>query len=666
MESKKFLITGANGFVGRPLCEAMLRQGWHVRAAVRSWKGLPDGAEIFNVGDIDGHTDWTEALRGMDVVIHLAARVHVMKDGAVDPLAEYLKVNLSGTERLARQAADAGVKRFVYVSSIKVNGERTVDAGTAGQSGPACADDDRGKSENAAEGGGTGVFYETDEPRPQDPYAVSKWQAEQALRRIAHETSMEVVILRPPLVYGPGVKGNFLRLLAAMKQGIPLPLAAVRSASSLIYLGNLVDILMLCGNHPAAAGKTYLVRDGEDIIISELIRRISEGLGRPARLFPVPVKLLRGLAALAGRLDSADRIIGSMRISDDLIRKELDWTPGFTVKEGLQETTQWYQANQTPSTIPFLNRRLQHSKKDCRVSVVIVNYNAGDVLLQCVARASGQSDQVIVVDNASTDESVAVLKSAFPAIRIICNKRNLGFAAACNIGARIADGEHVFFLNPDCMLEPDAVSNLLRAVSSADKVGLAGGLLMNPDGTEQSGGRRTVPTPWRSFVRSLGLGGLKKSFPKLFFDFDLHKQHLPENPVEVDAISGACMLARREALENVGLLDEGYFLHCEDLDWCMRFREKGWKILFVPDARVIHHKGLCSKDRPIFVEWNKHKGMMRFYNKFFRHRYPWFLAVLAAVGVWVRFLLIAGHFLLDRMLLGLGLRRCEIRQGRTG
>jgi GT2 family glycosyltransferase/nucleoside-diphosphate-sugar epimerase len=654
--NKKFLVTGANGFVGRPLCEEMLRRGWHVRAAVRSNGQLLNGAEVIAAGNIDGNTDWTDALRGIDVVIHLAARVHVMKDAAVDPLAEFLKVNLHGTTNLAQQAARAGVKRLVYVSSIKVNGERTTPNPSDNS---AAAYVDSGLLPFDASGGREerGIFSESDKPNPQDPYAISKWQAEQALHRIARETALEVVILRPPVVYGPGVKGNFIRLLMAVDKGIPLPFASVHNTSSLIYLGNLVDILMDCANHPAATGKTYLVSDGEDISIPELIRQSSKGLGRPARVFSTPVKLLRGLGALFGQLDSVDRIVGSLRISNDLISRELGWKPRFTLRQGLQATAEWYKAQHHPSSIPYLNKRSEDANRGCHVSVVIVNYNAGEILLECVARAHQQAEQVIVVDNASTDNSIAALRSVFPAIRVICNERNLGFAAACNIGAMVADGDHVFFLNPDCILEPNAVSNLIEALHSADNVGMVGGLLTNPDGTEQSGGRRAVPTPWRSFVRSLGLGSLGNSFPRLFFDFDLHKQRLPDGPVEVEAISGACMLARRDSLEDVGLLDEGYFMHCEDLDWCMRFRQKGWKILFVPDARMIHHKGYCSKDRPIFVEWNKHKGMMRFYKKFFRHKYPWLLMGIAAVGVWTRFVSVIGYYLLDRILRRLGLRR---------
>jgi GT2 family glycosyltransferase/glycosyltransferase involved in cell wall biosynthesis len=295
------------------------------------------------------------------------------------------------------------------------------------------------------------------------------------------------------------------------------------------------------------------------------------------------------------------------------------------------------QHQDSASGIQYLKNRQTNIDNSCNISVVIVNYNAGEMLLKCVAQAKQQAEQIIVVDNASIDSSIVALKKAFPTVRLICNKRNLGFATACNLGTKVANGDHILFLNPDCILAPNAVSTLIRAVNSAPDVGMVGGMLTNPDGTEQAGGRRAVPTPWRSFVMAFGFSRLRDRYPELFSDFSMHDQPLPEHAVEVDAISGACMLVRRDALEEIGLLDEGYFMHCEDLDWCMRFRRHKWKVLFVPDARMVHFKGHCSNSRPIFVEWNKHKGMMRFYRKYYRDRYPGLLMFLVASGVWLRF-----------------------------
>jgi len=277
------------------------------------------------------------------------------------------------------------------------------------------------------------------------------------------------------------------------------------------------------------------------------------------------------------------------------------------------------------------------------VSVIVVNYNAGTLLSRCVESVLTQSDEIIIVDNASTDFSTDVVASAWPCARIIKNGQNLGFAAACNIGARVASTQFLLFLNPDSFCRPGVLAQLVDAMEMDDRVGMVGGFLVNPDGTEQAGGRRAIPTPWRSFVRAFGLSCLAKRWPKLFFDFHLHKQPLPDRPIEVEAISGACMLVRREAVADVGLWDEGYFLHCEDLDWCMRFRQKGWKILFVPSARVTHALGVCGRGRPIFVEWHKHRGMLRFYRKFFWHQYPGGLMWLVTLGVWLRFGLVTAR-----------------------
>ncbi len=274
------------------------------------------------------------------------------------------------------------------------------------------------------------------------------------------------------------------------------------------------------------------------------------------------------------------------------------------------------------------------------VSAVIVNYNAGALLIECVRTALAQAEQVIVVDNASIDASMDLLATQFaaePRLVMLCETKNHGFAAGCNLGVDLASQAHLLFLNPDCILGVGSLRRMVEVLDSDSSVGMVGGLLTNLDGSEQGGGRRAVPTPWRSFVRAFGLVRLSNRRPRLFFDFHLHKQPLPNAPADVEAISGALMLVSRAAIDDVGLWDEGYFLHCEDLDWCMRFRQRGWRVLFVPDAPVIHHHGHCSRARPIFVEWHKHKGMVRFYRKFFRHQYPGALIWLVEAGVWLRF-----------------------------
>ncbi len=309
----KFMISGAGGFVGKALCAELIRRGQSVSAAVRSGNALIENAEIIIVGAIDSETNWADALRDVDVVIHLAARVHVMRESATDPLAEFLKVNLHGTSNLARQAACSGAKRLVYVSSIKVNGEQT----SATQS-----------------------FTELDEPSPQDFYGVSKWQAEQALWRIARETGLEIVIVRPPLVYGPGVKGNFAQMLAVAAKNIPLPFASVHNRRSLIYVGNLVDALIACATHPVAAGQIYLVCDGEDVSTPDLLRQLRDAMGYPAHLLPFPPGWLRTLGKLSGKSDQVERLLGSLQVDSGKIRRNLNWIPPYTLQQGLQATAE--------------------------------------------------------------------------------------------------------------------------------------------------------------------------------------------------------------------------------------------------------------------------------------------------------------------------------------
>lgn len=244
------------------------------------------------------------------------------------------------------------------------------------------------------------------------------------------------------------------------------------------------------------------------------------------------------------------------------------------------------------------------------ITALIVNYNAGELLVDCALALSTQVGQIIVVDNASTDTSIVRLKDAFfgnGQLNIISLQKNVGFAAGCNLGLSAAIFPYILFINPDCLISSDAVERLRQVIESDRRTGMVGGRLLNADGSEQGGSRRAIPTPWRAFVRATGLYRFARFFPALLFDFHLHHQPLPDQPIEVEAISGALMLVRRQAIDAVGNWDEGYFLHCEDLDWCMRFRQKNWKILFAPDVPVLHHQGACSHARPFFVAWHKHR-----------------------------------------------------------
>ncbi|WP_312358442.1 UDP-glucose 4-epimerase family protein [Stutzerimonas balearica] len=311
----KVMLTGANGFVGSALITGLAsRSDIHVVSVVRNGEV---GADRIAVGDIDGSTDFTKALVEVDVVIHTAARAHIMRDEVSDPLAEYRKVNVEGTLNLARQAVAAGVRRFVFLSSIKVNGEATA----------------MGKP-----------FQASDEPAPEDAYGVSKLEAEQGLMNLVAETDMEVVIIRPTLVYGPGVKGNFASMVKLVDKGVPLPLGAIHNKRSLVGIHNLIDLIIRCIDHPAAANQVLLASDGEDLSTTQLLRRVGRALGKAPRLIPVPPGLLQVGATLLGKKAMAQRLLGSLQVDISETRKLLDWKPPYTVEEGLKrcfERSNW-------------------------------------------------------------------------------------------------------------------------------------------------------------------------------------------------------------------------------------------------------------------------------------------------------------------------------------
>jgi len=313
MNVQRLLVTGANGFVGKALCTEAIERGFAVRGATRIGCDFPldvknIGVENVVVGDISANTYWHNAILNCDVVIHLAARVHVMRECADDPLTEFRLVNTAATEHLARCAASNGVLRFVYVSSIGVNGLFT---------------------------DGNAKFSEQDDVNPHNAYALSKWEAEQALHRVAAETGLEVVILRPPLVYGAGAPGNFSQMLRLVVLGIPLPLASVKNKRDLVYVGNLIDALMTCATHPAAAGNTYLVSDGEVVSTPDLLRGLAKALGVSSRVFAWPISLLKLAAAVFGKADQVKRLVGSLQVDSNKIRRDLAWVPPYSLQQGL-------------------------------------------------------------------------------------------------------------------------------------------------------------------------------------------------------------------------------------------------------------------------------------------------------------------------------------------
>ena len=318
---QKVLITGANGFVGKAVCQHLTDADFTVRKALRSslnsQKQAQEDSHI--IGEISASTDWSQALTGINSIVHLAARVHVMDDSATDPLSEFRKVNVTGTVNLAQQAARANVQRFIFVSSVKVNGEKTDSK----------------------------YFTENDAPAPQDPYGISKFEAEQALLQVARETGLEVVILRPPLMYGPEVKANFYQLMNAIYRGWPLPLGKINNQRSLLYVGAFADAIKTCLTHPNANGKTFLVSDEKSFSTAELIKRLGHFLQSPPRLFDLPVSWMKFAGKLLGKASTIDRLTSSLVVDSHKIRRELNWTSPYSFDAGIQKTAEWFLANKS-------------------------------------------------------------------------------------------------------------------------------------------------------------------------------------------------------------------------------------------------------------------------------------------------------------------------------
>jgi len=291
------------------------------------------------------------------------------------------------------------------------------------------------------------------------------------------------------------------------------------------------------------------------------------------------------------------------------------------------------------------------------VTVIIVNFNSGVLLSKCVnsVLSSDTPVNVIVVDNNSQDDSIESMTTLFrkeKRLTLIRNSVNTGFAHASNQALKQAKGKYWLFLNPDCMIQQDTIHEMCVLMDKNPDVAMSGPLILNPDGSEQRGCRRSIPTPWHSFISAFGLSKYFRKYINTYQDFSHDKQPLPSEPVDVEAISGAFMLVRQSAIDEIGLLDEGYFLHCEDLDWCMRILQKGWRILFATNTVITHTKGGCSKDRKIFVLWHMHKGMVRFYSKFFKDKYPGSLMWLVVTGVWIRFIALAGFHAIKNTIAG--------------
>lgn len=311
-QGRQVLVTGANGFVGRAACASLPAYGFRVLGAVRriELERTVPAAQYLELACVDETTDWAAALDGTDCVVHLAARVHVMQEEAGNALSEYRRVNVGMTLNLARQAAAAGIRRFVFVSSIKVNGEAT----PVGR-----------------------PFSPDDVPAPSDPYGVSKWEAERALLALAQESGMEVVIIRPPLVYGPGVRANFQKMVSWVARGLPLPFGSLENRRSLVALDNLVDFIAVCLCHPAAANQIFVVSDGEDMTMPELLQEVARIANRRLILLPIPAGMLRAVASLFGRKDYARRLLDSLQVDISKCRSLLGWTPPVRSRDALRK-----------------------------------------------------------------------------------------------------------------------------------------------------------------------------------------------------------------------------------------------------------------------------------------------------------------------------------------
>jgi nucleoside-diphosphate-sugar epimerase len=308
---KKILITGCTGFVGKALFDSLKNTEFQINIAYRNNKSIStENIESFEVGEIDSKTDWSKALKKTDCVIHCAGRAHVFKELKNESLDIYRRINVEGTINLAEQAAANGVRRFIFLSSVKVNGERTVESS---------------------------CFKYDDTPKPVDAYSISKWEAEKGLQEISKKTGLEIVIIRAPLIYGPGVKGNLKRLIKLVKSGIPLPLGLVKNHRSLIGIDNLIDIIIKCISHPKAARKTFLVCDGEDVSTSNLLKLIASSMGRSVIIFPIPLFLLKFFGFILRRDSEVERLTGSLQIDNSFIKKTLNWKPKVNLEVGISK-----------------------------------------------------------------------------------------------------------------------------------------------------------------------------------------------------------------------------------------------------------------------------------------------------------------------------------------
>ena len=593
LNKARVLVTGATGFIGRAVCHGLLEAGAEVVAETRNLLlPLPAAARPVLVPSVDETTDWGEALAGVDRVVHLASPAHILGEPNQATIALFRRVSVDGTLRLAQAARAAGVRQFVYVSSVKVNGEQSLER----------------------------PFTEADPPDPQDVYSTCKLIAERALADLDRDGSLGLTILRPPLVYGPGVKGNLLGLVRLCALGLPLPFQRIDNRRSFIHLDNLAHVIALCLSSPVARGRTYLVRDGQDLSTAELVRLICQAFGYRPLMLDVSKEMLVAAGRLIGRDPQVQRLFGSLAIDDGLIRRELGWSPPFAIEHGIARMVADFRANRGrrrgqqvvfPSTKPTLPG----------VSVVIVSYNNNDIgpVLDAVVREP-RVGEIIIVDNgnhAATRDELTQLAAGCDRIRVIRGHGNVGFAAGCNIGVALARGEHLLLLNPDCYLQAGTVPRLVELFAGSTGRWVAGIRLVNTDGSEQKGARRNLGSPLEWLVEAFRLDRLPRPMAaRIPPRVNLNEAPLPAGTCAIPAISGAFMFMRRAVYEELGGMDQRYFLHFEDLDFCMVMHKAGGQVYFVPEM-ICYHRKSQSKAPPLFVEYHKCRSMKNYFLKHF-------------------------------------------------
>lgn len=600
------LVTGATGFVGRPLCRHLQEQGIHVVAAVREGAVAPPGTEGRVVGDLRGPVDWRPAVRDVDAIVHLAGYVHSEGKGD-DQLALARRLNGDATLGLARAAIAAGVKRFVFISSSKVYGEH-----------------DPGRP-----------FSEADIPAPENAYGRSKWEAEQKLYALAQDAGMDLIVLRLPLVHGPGVKANVHRMIGLADTPWPLPLAWARNPRSMIGLANVVSAIHRCLTAGPDGAHTYVVRDNRDITVSDMLRVMRNALGRPARLLPMPNILLRLAAALVGRRPEMARLLDPLRVDDTLFRHQMAWQPNVTIEAGLAEMIAAYRqgmvARPTRATAPPATR----DELADGVSVIIVSYRTGPEIDEVIDRALADPAMIelVLVDNGNDPVDVTRLRQRAQddaRIVLLTGHGNIGFAAGCNLGVSYSRGRHVLLLNPDCMIEPGSVTELRAVMGERPEPWIATVRLLGHDGIEQRGGRRNLASPFVFLIEGLGLHWL---WPARIgrHRLNFHRMPVPNRLTNVPSISGAFMLMPRSTYLLLRGMDEGYFLHVEDLDFCLRLNRAGGLAWFYPHRACMHLKGTSDAPRMV-VELHKAHGLRRYFLRHFTGQYPrWLLELVWAV-----------------------------------